>query len=58
MSKLKAWTDAEYGRRALIARKLGISRGLVTDWLAGRREPTLDQAVIIEDLMKEKKPKA
>jgi transcriptional regulator with XRE-family HTH domain len=49
---LKAWADAEYGRRAELARMLGVSRQLVSDWLAGRKMPTLDAGLRIQAFLK------
>src|SRR5258708_33755987 len=39
ITELKIWAGAKYGRKAEIARRLGVSRGLVGDWLAGRATP-------------------
>ncbi len=41
MAELTAWCGEKYGRQAEIAEKLGVSKQLVTNWLAGRRAPTL-----------------
>jgi transcriptional regulator with XRE-family HTH domain len=41
MADLRAWCDARYGRQAELAAELGVSKQLVTNWLAGRRKPTL-----------------
>jgi transcriptional regulator with XRE-family HTH domain len=50
--ELTAWVDAEYGRRAELARQLGVSRQRVTDWLAGRKTPTLEQGLSILGILK------
>jgi hypothetical protein len=34
--ELTAWCGAKYGRQTLLADKLGVSKQLVTNWLAGR----------------------
>jgi len=43
MAELKAWADTEYGRRAEIARMLGVHRRQITNWISGRKAPTLEQ---------------
>lgn len=53
MEDLRTWLDAEYGRRAELARQLGITRQRVTDWLAGRRTPDLEQGLAILKVLKE-----
>jgi transcriptional regulator with XRE-family HTH domain len=50
--ELTAWVDAEYGRRADLARQLGVTRQRVTDWLAGRKTPTLEQGLAILGILK------
>jgi hypothetical protein len=55
MADLKAWADAEYGRRAELARMLGVSRQLVSDWLAGRKMPTLDSGLKIQTFLKKQR---
>jgi hypothetical protein len=55
MAELKAWVDAEYGRRAEIARMLGVPRQRVTDWLAGRYTPTLEQGLRLQAFLKKQR---
>ena len=61
MEDLRVWVDAEYGRRAELARKLGVSRQRVTDWLSGRLTPDLEHGLanlkILKTVGKEKKRK-
>lgn len=52
LTELKAWANAEYGRRAELARMLGVSRQLVSEWFAGRATPTWDNGMRIEELLK------
>jgi hypothetical protein len=47
MGELRTWVDAEYGRRADLARELGVPRQRITDWLSGRKAPTLEQGLTI-----------
>jgi predicted XRE-type DNA-binding protein len=55
MAELKAWVDAEYGRRAEIARLLDIPRQRVTDWFAGRYTPTLEQGLRLVAFLKKQR---
>jgi predicted XRE-type DNA-binding protein len=55
MADLKAWVDAEYGRRAEIARTLGVPRQRVTDWLSHRYAPTLEQGLRLQAFLKKKR---
>ena len=52
LSDLKAWARAEYGRPALLARKLGVSRQLVSHWTTRRRTPTLRHGLAIQEFLK------
>jgi hypothetical protein len=51
MGELRAWVDAEYGRRANLARELRVPRQRITDWLAGRKAPTLEQGLAILEFL-------
>ena len=61
---LRAWCGApgeHYGRRAEVARALGVSRGLVGDWLAGRAAPGLDKGLKLQAFLRKQrraKPRA
>ncbi|HET9378695.1 MAG TPA: hypothetical protein VFO40_27235 [Chthoniobacterales bacterium] len=55
LTEFRAWVDAEYGRRANIARDLGVSRQRVTDWLAGRYAPTLEQGLRLQAFLKKQR---
>jgi hypothetical protein len=52
MADLKAWVDVEYGRRANIARMLGVPRQRVTNWIAGQGTPTLEQGLRLQAFLK------
>jgi hypothetical protein len=54
IAELKAWADAEYGRRAELARMLGVSRQLISEWFADppRSVPTWDHGLKIEAFLK------
>jgi hypothetical protein len=55
IAELKAWADAKYGRRSAIARMLGLSPQLVSDWLAGRKTPTLDTGFQLQAFLKKQR---
>ncbi len=52
MVHLKAWRDKEYGRRAEVAREVGTTRQTVSDWFAGRKQLTGEQALGIQEFLK------
>ncbi len=54
-SDLRVWVDAKYGGSAELARMLGVSRQLVSDWLAGRTTPTLDSGLKIQAFLKKQR---
>ncbi|MBV8967850.1 MAG: helix-turn-helix transcriptional regulator [Verrucomicrobia bacterium] len=55
ISELKNWCDQKYGRRAELARMLGVSRQLITDWFAGRALPTLEIGLKIQAFLKKQR---
>jgi DNA-binding transcriptional regulator YiaG len=55
IAELKAWADAEYGRRAEIARWLDVPRQRVTNWIAGRESPTLEQGLQLLAFLKKQR---
>jgi predicted transcriptional regulator len=52
---LREWCDEKYGRRAELARMLGVSRQLVSDWFAGRTTPTLDAGLQLQEFLKKQR---
>ena len=52
IGELRAWVDAEYGRRADLARELDVPRQRITDWLSGRKAPTLEQGLRLADILR------
>jgi hypothetical protein len=57
LSDLRQWCDTEpkFGRRSEAARQLGTTPSLLTDWLMGRRVPSLDQGFMIQDFLQKQK---
>lgn len=58
LDRVRVWCDAEYGRRSFLAKELGVSPSLVTDWLAGRRAPDADHVFALADLIAKSRKKA
>jgi DNA-binding transcriptional regulator YiaG len=58
MADVKAWADQKRGRRSEMARMLGVSRQLVTNWLAGRKMPTLEDGLKLQAFLKSSQGKA
>jgi transcriptional regulator with XRE-family HTH domain len=58
IAELKAWADEKYGRRSELARMLGLSPQLVSDWIAGRKMPTLDVGLQLQAFLKKQRRRA
>jgi hypothetical protein len=52
LDALKAWCDQEYGRRSEIAKVVGTTRQAITHWFSGRRSPTSEQILIVQEFLK------
>jgi hypothetical protein len=52
MRSFGAWCDLQRGRRRVVAKLLGVSPQLVTEWIHNRRMPRLDQALRLTSLMR------
>jgi hypothetical protein len=50
---LQAWARAKYGRRAFLARKLGVSKQLVSLWITRKRTPRLHHGFALQSFLKE-----
>lgn len=59
LDELRAWVDRdpEPGRKSALARSLGVSPSLVTDWLQRRRDPNAHHAFAILDFLDAEKRK-
>lgn len=51
INELRAWVTAERGRRVEVAQFLKKSPQLISDWLAGRASPRLDDAFKLRDFL-------
>jgi hypothetical protein len=52
LADLETWARAKYGRPALLARRLGVSKQLVSHWITRRRTPTLHDGLAIQAFLK------
>jgi transcriptional regulator with XRE-family HTH domain len=52
LNELKAWCAEESGRQAQVAEALDVSRGLVNDWITGRRVPGTDRYFALRNFLK------
>jgi transcriptional regulator with XRE-family HTH domain len=52
---LRAWCDVEYGRKAEVARALGVSRYAVNHWLSGRQIPSAEHALTLQQFLKKQR---
>ena len=55
IAELRAWCEQEHGRRVKIAKQLGTSRQRISDWLAGRKSPTLEQGLKLQAFLKKQR---
>jgi hypothetical protein len=51
VSQLKAYCDVSHGRRARVARELGMQRQVLSHWFSRRKSPTSEQILIIEEFL-------
>jgi hypothetical protein len=52
---LQAWARAKYGRPAFLARKLGVSKQLVSHWMTRKRTPTLHHGFALQRFLKQER---
>jgi DNA-binding transcriptional regulator YiaG len=58
MRDVRSWADQSYGRRAELARILGVSKQVISDWLTGRSTPSFEKGLkLIAFLESQKTPK-
>jgi transcriptional regulator with XRE-family HTH domain len=56
LDKLRAWCKEQRGRNLEIAKKLGVSKQLVTDWLKNRAMPTWEIGTKIQEFLEQQQP--
>jgi hypothetical protein len=55
VSELQAWCQAKRGRNTEIAKMLGVSRQLVTDWFSRKTDPMADKLFVIRDFLRKQR---
>jgi hypothetical protein len=55
IADLKAWCDQERGRQVEVAKHLGTPKQRISDWLAGRKSPTLEQGLALQAFLKKQR---
>jgi hypothetical protein len=55
LDALRVWCDQERGRRTEVSRSIGVTTQSVTDWLAGRRQPTAEQILDVQDFLEKQR---
>jgi transcriptional regulator with XRE-family HTH domain len=58
IDQLKRWCDAQYGRRAQVARQFSVSPQLVSDWLSGKALPRIGVWLKIKEFLRKEKHKS
>jgi len=56
LDDLRVWCDQARGRRSEISRLTGVSRQAVTNWIAGRQEPTAEQVLKVQEFLASQTP--
>jgi transcriptional regulator with XRE-family HTH domain len=52
----KEWCDQKRGRQNELARRLGVSRQALHNWLKMKQDPPASVALELQDFMKHRKP--
>jgi predicted XRE-type DNA-binding protein len=55
IAQLKEWTSQKRGRQSEIARMLGVSRSVVSDWLKGTVVPSWEAGKKLEQFLKKQR---
>jgi hypothetical protein len=55
INELKDWCDSEYGLRSNVAREIGIAPQALWNWFAGVQQPTAEQILHVQELLKNRK---
>jgi plasmid maintenance system antidote protein VapI len=57
LEKLKTWIASEYGRMTKLAAELEVPKQRVSDWIKGKRKPTLEAWLKIQEFLKKQSRK-
>jgi transcriptional regulator with XRE-family HTH domain len=52
MAELKAWCKAKHGRQAELAREIGVTEQLLSNWLARRKTPGLQKYLALQAFLR------
>jgi len=55
LAELKSWCTKKYGRQSEIARAIGTYPQTVNAWFGGRKTPTSEQTLAIQEFLKKQK---
>jgi hypothetical protein len=55
LAEAEKWCNAEHGRRSRLAREIGAAPQAVTNWFKGRKKPTSEQTLAIQEFLKKQK---
>jgi hypothetical protein len=55
LDDLKEWCDQSYGRRSEVAKVVGLGPQAITDWFGGRRQPTAEQILVVQEFLAKQK---
>jgi transcriptional regulator with XRE-family HTH domain len=55
LDELREYCDEKRGRRAEIAKLIGIKRQSITDWFSGRQQPTAEQILEIQEFLEKQR---
>jgi hypothetical protein len=55
LDDLKNWCDQSYGRRSEVAKVIGLGPQAISDWFGGRRQPTAEQILVVQEFLAKQK---
>ncbi len=55
MSELEAWCHGQHGRQKEAAEKIGVSEQALSNWISGRKTPSLSNFLKIRDFLDKQK---
>jgi DNA-binding transcriptional regulator YdaS (Cro superfamily) len=55
LARLSFWCEQKWGRQSAVAKAIGTSPQIVNDWLAGRKSVTGEQALRVQEFLKNSK---
>lgn len=55
MAKLRAWCKGKHGRQKALAEELGITEQLLSNWIAKRKTPGLENYLRLQSFLKKER---